>query len=89
MSIIGSVKPPEDSMSERETMEAFVDGAKKAASAAKELAKACDSVEWENVVTTLNALRDGGRQLANMRSMSRLETLMAANIKANPKGILN
>jgi len=84
MSIIGSVKKPEDTMNERETMEAFVDGAKKAASAAKELAKACDSPEWENVVTTLNALRDGGRQLANMRSMSRLETLMAANMKTAP-----
>jgi hypothetical protein len=87
--IKGSVTRHTGEMSERDSMEAFVEGAKKAASAAKELAKACNSVEWENVVTTLNALRDGGRQLANMRSMSRLETLMAANIKANPKGILN
>lgn len=89
MSIIGSVKKPDDVMSERETMEAFVDGSKKAASAAKELAIACSNPEWDTVVHTLNAMRDGGRQLANMRSMSRLETLMAANIKANPKGILN
>lgn len=79
--IIGSVKPPEDTMSERDTMNAFIDGSKKASYAAKELALACQSPEWANVVSTLEALCDGAQKLANMKAMSRLETLMAANMK--------
>ena len=79
--IIGSVKPPEDSMNERDTMNAFIDGSKKASYSAKELALACQSPEWANVVSTLEALCDGAQKLANMKAMSRLETLMAANMK--------
>ena len=85
----GSVLKPTEVMSERDTMNAFVDGANKAASAARELAKECNNPEWETVASTLTAMRDGGQKLANMRSMSRIETMMATNLKSNPKGFLN
>lgn len=80
----GSVLKPTEVMNERETMEAFIEGAKKAASAARELAKECDDPSWETVAATLDAMMDGGKKLANMRAMSRLETMMAANIKSKP-----
>ena len=82
--INGSVVKPTEVMTERETMEAFVDGARKAASAARELSIACDDPSWETVAGTLDAMRHGGKQLMDMKSMSRLETLMAANMKAAP-----
>lgn len=82
--INGSVVKPTEVMTERETMEAFLDGSSKAASAARELATECDDPSWATVAETLDALRVGGKQLADMRSMSRLETLMAANMKTAP-----
>lgn len=89
MTIKGSVVRPTEKMSERETMEAFIEGAKKSASAARELAKETQDPHWLNVAGTLESMSDGGQKLANMKSMNRLETLMAASIKANPKGFLN
>lgn len=80
MTINGSVVKPTEVMSERESIESFCEGAKKAYSAAMELAP-IDGAEWINIANTLRAMHDGGKQLADMRSMSRLETLMAANIK--------
>lgn len=70
-------------MNERETMEAFCEGARKAASAARELAKDCDDPEWAERANFLDMIRENGIKLANMRAMSRLETLMAANIKSS------
>lgn len=68
-------------MTERESMEAFVEGAKKCASAARELAVACSDPEWEETAGMLDAMRVNGVKLSQMKSMSRLETLMAANMK--------
>ena len=76
-------------MSERETLEAFSEGAKKAASAARELAKETQNSAWLDTANVLESICQGGLQLSNMRSMSRLETLMAANIKADPKKFIN
>ena len=59
------------------------------ASAARELAKECTNPEWDAIAETLDAMRIGGKKLANMKAMSRLETLMAASLKANPKEFLN
>ena len=86
--IKGSVVAPTDIMSERESLEAFLDGAKLAYSAAMELS-ANDAPEWENIATTMRALHDGCKQLYDMKSMSRFETLMAASIKANPNGFIH
>jgi hypothetical protein len=85
----GSVTRPIGGMTERESLEAFCEGAKKAASAARELAMECQDAHWEGYAVLLDSLRQGGMQLSEMRSMSRLETLMAASIKANPAGVLN
>lgn len=71
-------------MTERETMEAFIEGCRKCASAARELATECQNPEWDLVATTLDSMCIGGKQLADMKAMNRLETLMAANLKTAP-----
>ena len=80
----GSVLKPTEVMNERETMEAFCEGLRKCASAGRELAKECKNEEWAIIAVTLESMIDGGRKLADMKAMNRLETLMAANIKAAP-----
>lgn len=82
--INGSVVKPTEIMNERETMETFCDGLGKCASAARELAIACNNPEWDSVAGTLEAICVGGKKLADMKAMNRLETLMAANIKSTP-----
>ncbi len=84
MTINGSVTRPTESMTERDSINAFCDGARKAISAARELAKDTDNPDWIIVATTLEAMAQGGKQLFDMKAMSRLETLMAANMKAAP-----
>lgn len=84
MPINGSVVKPTEVMNERESIEAFVEGCRRCASAARELVKETLNPEWEIVAQTFDAMGHGGKELANMRSMSRLETLMAANIKTAP-----
>lgn len=68
-------------MSERESIEAFVDGAKKASSAAHELAREFNDPDWIETARMLDAMRVNGIKLSEMKSMNRLETLMAANMK--------
>lgn len=77
----GSVTKHQGSMNERESIEAFVEGAKKAASAARELASEFTDPEWTSTADMLDAMRVNGVKLSQMKSMSRLETLMAANMK--------
>ena len=89
MTVRGSVFAPTETMNERETMESIRDGLTKAASAARELAVSCGDSEWSDVAQTLDAFRHGIKQLADMRSMSRFETLMACSMKANPGGFTN
>lgn len=89
MTIRGSVFAPSELMSEKETMESIREGLKKSASAARELASACEDKQWSDVAETLDAFRQGIKHLADMRSMTRFETLMAASLKANPKEYLN
>jgi len=77
----GSVTRHQGVMSERESIEAFIEGAKKAASCAREMAKEYSDPEWEDTAKMLDGMRVNGVQLSGMRGMSRLETLMAANMK--------
>lgn len=84
----GSVTRCTETMSERESLEAFVDGAKKAAYAARELAKELDSSDWISTAEMLEAIRDNGVQLSRMKSMSRFETMMAASLKTGNKLIM-
>lgn len=77
----GSVTRHQGTMNERESIEAFIEGAKKAASAAREMASVFSDPEWEQTAMMLDAMRINGVKLSEMKSMSRLETLMAANIK--------
>ncbi len=89
MTINGSVFAPTETMTERDTMEAILDGLLKSASAAREFANVARDEQWNEVATTLDAFRHGIKQLADMRAMSRFETLMACSLKSNPKGHLN
>lgn len=89
MTIKGSVVAPTEEMSERDSINAFIDGASKAISAANELAKETQNPEWINAASTLEAMRIGVKKLFDMKAMTRFETLMAANLKANPKGIIH
>ena len=77
----GSVTRHQGKMSERESIEAFIEGAKKAASAAREMAATFDDKEWEDTAQMLDGIRINGVKLSQMRGMSRLEAMMAANIK--------
>lgn len=77
----GSVTRHQGEMTERESIEAFIEGAKKAASSAREMAITFDDKEWEDTARMLDGMRVNGVQLSQMRGMSRLETLMAAEIK--------
>ena len=89
MTIKGSVVAPTETMSERDSINAFCDGAAKAISAAKELAIETKNTEWITSGATLDAMRIGVKKLFDMKAMTRFETLMAANLKSNPKGFLN
>lgn len=71
-------------MNDQESIQAFIEGAKKCASAARELARDNDDPEWVERANMLDLIRENGVKLANMKSMSRLETLMAANMKSSP-----
>lgn len=68
-------------MSERESMEAFVEGAKQCVSAAHEMAKEFTDPEWYETAAMIESIRVNGIKLSNMKAMNRLETAMAANIK--------
>lgn len=80
----GSVTRPTGIMTERESIDAFADGTRKCASAAKELAKICEDPEWATVATTFECMRENGITLSRMKSMSRIETLQALNLKSKP-----
>lgn len=84
----GSVTRCTETMSERESLDAFVDGAKKAAYAARELAKELDNADWVSTAEMLEAIRDNGVRLTKMKSMTRLETMMAASMKMGNKLIV-
>jgi hypothetical protein len=79
--IKGSVTRHQGVMSEKESIEAFVDGAKRAASAARELAKDTGTKEWLETANFLDAMRENGMKLANMRSMTAFETKQAIALK--------
>ena len=71
-------------MTERESIEAFTDAAKKTAYHAREMATILEDPGWEEMAQMLEALGVNGKKLSQMKSMTRMETLMAANLKATP-----
>ncbi len=89
MTVKGSVFAPTETMTERDTMEAINDGLLKCSSAARELASTVQDTGWSDVAQTLDSFRHGIKKLADMRAMSRFETLMACSLKSNPKEHLN
>ena len=79
--IHGSVTRHQGTMNDKESREAFVEGALKASSAAREMAKEYADPEWEETAAMLDGMRVNGVKLFGMQAMSRIETMMAANIK--------
>lgn len=69
-------------MTERESLDAFIEGSRKCASCAREMAKECEDKGWEDIAAMLEAMGENGVKLSRMKSMTRLETLMAANMKS-------
>lgn len=72
-------------MTEAETIGAFIEGAKKAASALRELADANDSPELKAQADMIMALGQNGLQLAKMRGMTRQEINDALHLKTRGK----
>lgn len=62
-------------MQEQESIERFIEGMKKAASRARELAAAQKNNDWLNVAKMLDGVRVNGIKLYNGRSMTRQDTL--------------
>ena len=69
-------------MSEKDSVTAFCEGAGKAASAARELARMNSDVEWAHLAETFECMRENVVTLSRMKSMSRTEQLQALNIKS-------
>ena len=86
--IKGSVIKPTEVMSEKDSIKAFVDGAKQAASAAREMAKETTTKEWEDTATFMDAMRVNAQKLSNMKAMTRIENALAAQIKTGSKLIM-
>lgn len=84
----GSVTRTTGVMNERETMEAFTWGARKACSAAREMAREFDDPEWAETAKMLESMCANGNALAMMRSMTRQETVEAMGLKTGQKFIL-
>jgi hypothetical protein len=86
--IRGSVVRPTEIMSEQDSVNAFIDGAKMAASAARELAKETGAPEWHDNAAFLEQMGVNGKKLSQMKAMTRLENAMAAQLKSGSKFIM-
>jgi len=74
-------------MTEKESIAAFRDGAKMAASAAREMAEETQNPDWTKTAEMIDAMGENGYQLARMRAMSRKEQLDALTIKAGGRNV--
>lgn len=72
-------------MTEAESIGAFVEGAKKASSAARELADANDSMELQNTAYMIHQLGVNCLKLAHMKGMTRNEINEAIALKTKHK----
>lgn len=62
-------------MTETESMERFVQGLKKAASAARGLSTSTGMKLWLNIANTCDEIRGNGVKLSKMTSLSRFQVL--------------
>lgn len=68
-------------MSEKETLSVFVEGARRAASCAKELAAITVNSDWLAIAQQIDAIRDNGWTLSRMKAMTRTELEQGINLK--------
>lgn len=66
-------------LSEAQTFEYFMQGAKKAKSAARELASLNSSGSWIKIRSILGQIERNGQKLYTSKSQTRLETLIMAD----------
>lgn len=71
-----------EQMSEYDTIYAFCDGANKAISAARELARDSGNSSWEQIAHILTGMRDNGYRLAHMKDMTKSERENALALKS-------
>lgn len=70
-----------EKMTETDSIAAFCDGAKKAISAANELARDTGNTSWLDIAGTLDGMRENGYKLAHMKAMREFETKAAIDFK--------
>ncbi len=66
-------------ISEAQTIEYFLQGIKKAKSAARELADFNSSVSWKSIRSTLGQIERNGKKLAEGKAQTHLGNLVLAN----------
>lgn len=68
-------------VTEKESMEFFMEGLKKASSAARQLAVLQNHFIWHDISKLLNDMHDDGVKLARGKALSRFETLEIVNAR--------
>ena len=79
----GSVTRSTETVTERETIQGFATELRKIEFGMQELCK-IDIPEWDNMLQTIRYMREKGLVVADMKPMSRAETLIACDMKAAP-----
>ncbi len=79
-----NIKLNPNELTEKETMKMFLDGARKAASCAKELAAITENPEWIDIEEQITAIRDNGYTLSRMKAMTKTELEQGIGLKLNP-----
>lgn len=77
--IEGKLASASTHMTQKDSLQAFQWGLKKAASRARELAEAQGNPAWMAVAKTLDAMLHNGNVLANRKPMTELEIEMATD----------
>ena len=84
MAVKGTTFAPTERMNEDDTMEAFREAAYKFIFSAKKLQAKYGDPSWGYYADTIECMRDAGKRLTNMRSMSKFDTMKALDLKTTP-----
>lgn len=68
-------------MSEKDSKERFTEGLKKAASRAREIAKATRNPVWTQIAFTLDEIRRNGTKLMAMSALNRFDVLKMLDVR--------
>jgi hypothetical protein len=68
-------------MSEKESKERFIQGLKKAASYAREIARLTGSPMWKQIAFTVDEIRRNGTKLMSMTAITRFDALKMLDVR--------